>query len=253
MVKKVFKDDETEGGRLERATSIARRVKRYKLNKGRGVEDEEPEGGRLERATSIARRVKRYKLNKGRGVEHDNVIHTGGMIFHPIVYTPTAYMGHPLMGGIYGGDIWGDIGRALNPNTNGVAQAFSPGGSAQQFGEQIGQKLRDNVRPIITTGIDSGLSYATGVPMLGSLVGKAGLDDAVNRGLDKANLGFGIRGRKKQDDVMEGMGMKRPAKMVKGSAEAKAFMASLRAKRGKSKGGAIVDLPPRSRVPEGSM
>jgi hypothetical protein len=46
-----------------------------------------------------------------------------------------------------------------------------------------------------------------------------------------------------------GDGLKKP-KMVKGSPEAKAFMAAMRAKRGKkSKGGSLTAEPPRSRMP----
>ena len=61
---------EPEGGRLSRATSIARRVKRWKRGAARGLgeETEEPEGGRLSRATSIARRVKRWKRGAARGL-----------------------------------------------------------------------------------------------------------------------------------------------------------------------------------------
>ena len=127
-------------------------------------------------------------------------------VFHPaqmstpmnMVYHPNAATGihhHYHFGdngaGLYGGGMWDWI----DPNKNGVAQAFSPGGSAEQFGKEVGQKLRDNIRPIIHTGVGTAISGLTGVPMSGALAGQLGLNGAIDQGLDKANLGFGLGGR----------------------------------------------------------
>ena len=136
--------------------------------------------------------------------------------------------------------------QAFNPNTNGVAAAFAPvadphtydaivnpvvnaanvvgnkdtyapGGIAEQF-------ARNNIRRGIHAGVGTAISSLTGVPLSGALVGQMGLNSAIDQGLDKANLGFGLKHKK--------------PRMVKGSAEAKAYMASIRKKK-HGHGGAI--------------
>ena len=110
------------------------------------------------------------------------------------------------------------VAKAFDPKQNGVAKAFAPGGSAQQFGNNILQGLRNNIRPIIHTGVDSGISALTEVPLSGTVIGQLGLNSAIDKGLDKANLGFGLKPRRRFE---------------KGSQEAKEYMASLRKMRGK--------------------
>jgi hypothetical protein len=130
------------------------------------------------------------------------------------------------------------VAKAFDPKQNGVSDAFKPGGSAQQFGEKIGQTLRDNIRPIIHTGLNQGISVLTGVPGSGAVLGQAGLNNLVDKGLDKANLGFGLLPKKHR-------------RFVKGSQEAKDYMATLRrmrsGKKEKSKGKGIP--APHSRSP----
>ena len=246
------------------------------------------------------------------------------MVYHPNAASGIHHHYHfsDNGAGLYGGGMW----DWADPNKNGVAKAFSPGGSAQQFGEQIGQKLRDNIRPIIHTGVGTAISGLTGIPMSGALAGQLGLNGAIDQGLDKANLGFGLGGRlsratsiarrvkrwkrggarglglqgcgggddddvyRKEDELkrysqmtpkerkeedarikrrndfednhaksgksmdqatMGGKGVKK-GRFVKGSPEAKKFMADLRAKRG-SKGGAIPGPHSRSYFTDASM
>jgi hypothetical protein len=159
--------------------------------------------------------------------------------------------GHPSAMGIHhhhhyhlaGGDIWGDIGnafdpnkngvaKAFDPNQNGVAQAFAPNGSAEQFGKQVASQL-----------------IHRGLPIAGQLAGNA-LGDFLmpeTGGLGGFALGqAGKAGGNALGDYIgneTGYGLKKPKRLVKGSAEAKAFMASIRKK--KMKGGAIP--APRSR------
>jgi len=128
-----------------------------------------------------------------------------------------------------GEGILDDLRNAFDPNRNGVAKAFDPkqNGAAKTFGN-VGQVLRNNLRPIIHGIADSGISALTGVPLSGSVIGQLGVNKGIDKGLDKMNLGFGL---------------KRKPRFAKGSQEAKDFMASLRAKRG-SKGSGITPGPP---------
>ena len=81
-----------------------------------------------------------------------------------------------------------------DPNKNGVARAFDPKQNGVTAGaEKAVDTLRNNIRPIIHTGISSGISALTGIPLSGAVIGQLGLNNAVDRGLDKANLGFGFR------------------------------------------------------------
>lgn len=162
--------------------------------------------------------------------------------------------GHTTMiGGIHGrrpmpidmkgGDIWGDIGRAFDPKKNGVAKALDPNQNGvsnafnktftPQLGRDITSGLIHKALPAVISGVaGTATSALTGNPALGFAVGQtAGKYAGKEAGdaLGKAT-GYGLGGK-----------LKRPH-LVKGSAEAKAYMASIRKK--KMKGG---DLPPRSR------
>ena len=113
-----------------------------------------------------------------------------------------------------GGDIWGDIGNAFNPQTNGVAQAFNPqtNGVAQAvtqtFNPALGRELtsivKPWVRPVIKTGVSSGIGYMTGVPFAGTAISPL-TDMGVNKAMDEINLGVGIGGK---GSVRRGTGVK---------------------------------------------
>ena len=81
-----------------------------------------------------------------------------------------------------------------DPKKNGVAKAFDPkqNGTTQFFENDVKNALQDNIRPIIHGAVGTAISGITGVPMLGTLIGQAGLNQGINEGLDKANLGFGV-------------------------------------------------------------
>ena len=79
-----------------------------------------------------------------------------------------------------GGDIFSDIGNAFDPNKNGVAQAFSPGGPAEDFGKTIASELIHQGIPITVSTIAAAAAAAAQpgnplAPMVGSYAGqKAG-------------------------------------------------------------------------------
>ena len=104
------------------------------------------------------------------GVVHPAQMSTPmNMVYHPNAATCIHHHYHfGDSAGLYGGGMW----DWFDPNKNGVAQAFSPGGSAaKKFGKEVGQKLRDNIHPIIHTGVGTVISGLTGVPMSGALAG----------------------------------------------------------------------------------
>ena len=135
----------------------------------------------------------------------------------------------------------GAIAKEFSP-TGAIAQAFKPHGKAQEFGEQVGQTLRNNIRPIIHTGVGSAISYGLGDPtgLSGAVIGRAGLNRGIDEGLDKANLGFGLN-------------KKGARRFVKGSKEAKDYMASIRRKKSGMRGGMIPAPPSRSYITDPSL
>jgi len=179
---------------------------------------------------------------------------------HPIPIGHGLYSGGGLGMGMYapvhmiggdkgirhmGGDgIFDDIGRALDPKRNGVAKALDPKQNGvsnafnktftPQLGRDITSGLIHKALPAVISGVAGSATTAlTGNPYAGFAVGQtlgkyAGKE--AGDALGKAT-GYGL-----------GCGMKK-GRLVKGSAEAKAYMASIRKRKG-SKGG---DLPPRSR------
>jgi len=206
-------------------------------------------------------------INIGHGVPHifgkdprtysSQALHTS----HPgamdtIFHAPNmVHYNHMIGMGIFDdiGKAFSPVARAFDPNQNGVARAFDPvakaldpkktarvikrgarkvretfksGGEAERFGLNRLQNLRDNYRPLIKAGVGAAITGATGVPLSGTLAGKMGLDDQIDKGLDKANLGFGLRGG---------------GRFVKGSQEAKDYMASIRKK--KTSGGMVFCKP----------
>jgi hypothetical protein len=154
------------------------------------------------------------------GIHHHHHYHMGGMGF----FDDIGRAFDPKQNG---------VAKAFDPNQNGVAQAFAPNGSAEQFGKQVASTLIHKGLPIAGQVAGSTLGNFL-APELGGLggfalgqAGKAGgnaLGDLIGK-----ETGYGLK----------------PKRLVKGSAEAKAFMASIRKK--KMKGG---DIPaPRSRLP----
>jgi len=110
--------------------------------------------------------------------------------------------------------------RAFAP----IERTFTP-----KLGRQIGKTLIHDALPAVVSGVVGTATTAlTGNPALGLAAGQT--------------LGK-VAGKKAGDSLgkVAGMGMKRP-KLVKGSKEAKEYMASIRSKR--MKGG---EMPPRSR------
>jgi hypothetical protein len=166
-----------------------------------------------------------------------------------------------------GGDILDDIyheGRHLvgmgmwdwaDPNKNGVAKAFDPKQNGvsnafektftPQLGRDITSGLIHQALPAVVSGLAGSATTAlTGNPYAGFAVGQtlgkvAGKEagDAVGKA-----TGYGL-----------GAGM-RKGRFAKGSKEAKEFMASLRAKKGKGLyGGAIPAPPSRSVITDPTM
>lgn len=93
----------------------------------------------------------------------------------------------------------------LDPKKNGVAKAFDPkqNGVSNFFENDVKNALQENIRPIIHGAVGTAISGLTGVPLLGTLIGQAGLNEGINQGLDKANLGFGrpVKSKGKTEDA----------------------------------------------------
>ena len=85
-----------------------------------------------------------------------------------------------------GGDILGNLRKAFDPKQNGVAKTFN----------QAKSTVAPYIRPAITQGIAAGIDMMTGTP-IGSVATPA-ISRAVNSGLDRANIGVGLRGRGKR-------------------------------------------------------
>jgi len=75
-----------------------------------------------------------------------------------------------------GGDIFSDMKNAFDPNRNGVADAFRPGGPAEQLGKQVASELIHQGIPATTEAIASAIALAAqpGNPVAPVLAGYAG-------------------------------------------------------------------------------
>ena len=74
-----------------------------------------------------------------------------------------------------GGDIFSDIGNAFDPNKNGVAEAFRPGGPAEDFGKQVASELIHKGIPITVSTLAAAATAAQpGNPLSPMLAGYAG-------------------------------------------------------------------------------
>ena len=84
--------------------------------------------------------------------------------------------GRPRKMKMKGGDIFSDIGNAFDPNKNGVAEAFRPGGPAEDFGKQIASELIHQGIPITASTIAAAAAAAAqpGNPLSPMLAGYAG-------------------------------------------------------------------------------
>ena len=135
------------------------------------------------------------------------------------------------------------VAQALDPNRNGLADAFKAGGSAENFGKQVASTL-----------------IHKGLPVVGQVAGNA-LGDLLmpeTGGLGGMALGqAGKAGGNALGDLIgkeTGYGLKKPKRFVKGSKEAKEFMASIRKKRSKRiYGGNIPEPPSRSPITNPSL
>ena len=187
--------------------------------------------------------------SSGNGLYASSNMSGGAIITQNGVMYPTHtiihYYGDPMRG-IKGGDIWSDIGNALNPDKNGVAQAFQekivkpieqtivkPAEKAiqqtivkpaeQTFTPELGRKIttgliRQALPAVIKGVVSSGTTAVTGNPVLGFVAGQTAgkvAGDKAGEELAKAT----------------GYGVARKGRFVKGSKEAKDYMASLRAKK----------------------
>jgi len=141
--------------------------------------------------------------------------------------------------------------QALNPNKNGFASsvknafqkaskassvatsaiqtAFSPGGSAEQFGKRVASELIHRGVPEATAYACSALAKAA-FPAAGPVAGFVGSQAGKQLGTLIANkigdaTGYGLKGKPRK-----------AGRFVKGSEEARQYMASIRAKRGGGKG-----------------
>jgi phage shock protein PspC (stress-responsive transcriptional regulator) len=110
-----------------------------------------------------------------------------------------------------GGNFLDDLKNTFDPKKNGVAAAFAPDGAAERFGKSLARPAIKGTANIATGALLSALGNPELAPFAAPFVSMA-----IDKGLDKANLGFGVK---------------------KGSAEMKAKMAKLRAMR--SKGGEL--------------
>jgi phage shock protein PspC (stress-responsive transcriptional regulator) len=111
-----------------------------------------------------------------------------------------------------GGNFLDDLKKTFDPKQNGVAAAFAPDGAAERFGKSL---ARPAIKGVSNVALGA-LLTAAGNPEVAPFVAPFA-SMAIDKALDKANLGFGVK---------------------KGSAEAKAKMAKIRAMR-KSKGGEL--------------
>ena len=152
---------------------------------------------------------------------------------HTIIH----YYGDPMRnvkGGMAGGDIFSDMADAFNPDKNGVAQAFQEKivkpfeqtivkPAEQTFTPELGRQIttgliRQALPAVIKGVVSSGTTAVTGNPVLGFVAGQTAgkvAGDKAGEELAKAT----------------GYGVARKGRFVKGSKEAKDYMASLRAKK----------------------
>jgi len=175
---------------------------------------------------------------KGSGMGTNSGPAVGSSRTGTIPYAPTPYFSHQTMAGgsihthhhhYYHPMSGMGVFDSLDPRLNGVADAFDPRSNGVMSSVEnlvstgksaatnaIG-KLKSSVRPGIKKTVSAGIDELSGMPGTGSLVGMLGLNNAIDQGVSKLNLGLGL---------------KKPH-MVKGSAEAKEHMAKIRAMRGK--------------------
>jgi len=146
------------------------------------------------------------------------IVSPDGMVFMPSHTIIHHYGHHSRKHHLHGKGIKDDFLKAFDPNQNGVAKAFSPGGSAEQFGNKVA-----------SVAIHQGIPVASSI--LGGLAGEAAGGGPVS-GAVGSEIGNQI-GTAAADAIGKatGRGIGRKGRFVKGSKEAKKFMASLRAKR----------------------
>jgi hypothetical protein len=94
-----------------------------------------------------------------------------------------------------GGDIFSDMKNAFDPNRNGVAQAFSPGGPAEQLGKQVASELIHQGIPATTEAIAAAIAVAAQpgnpiAPIVAGYAGKKGGEYLANYVGDQT--GYGI-------------------------------------------------------------
>lgn len=176
--------------------------------------------------------------NRGNGLSYSGTMSNGAIITQNGVMYPTHtiihYYGDPVRGSMKGGDLLSDIADAFNPDRNGVAQAFQEKivkpveqtivkPAEQTFTPELGRQIttgliRQALPAVIKGVVSAGTTAATGNPLIGFVAGQTAgkvAGDKAGEELAKAT----------------GYGVARKGRFVKGSKEAKDYMASLRAKK----------------------
>ena len=163
---------------------------------------------------------------------------------------------------IKGGDIFGDIGNAFS-SQGPIARAFKP-----ENLKKVGKTVSHYALPAVGSAVGGAMGTALTENPIGGVVG-ASLGSMAGKVADEKIQGLGLKRGRKRKATMEGEGWinslldkpftarqaiqgakklpdlaksavndikgagVKPKRFVKGSEEARAFMASLRAKRGK--------------------
>ena len=175
--------------------------------------------------------------DRGNGLYASGNMSGGAIITQNGVMYPTHtiihYYGDPMRG-VKGGNIFDDIGNALNPDKNGIAQAFQEKivkpfeqtivkPAEQTFTPELGRQIttgliRQALPAVIKGVVSSGTTAVTGNPVLGFVAGQTAGK---------------VAGEKAGEELAKatGYGVGRKSRFVKGSKEAKDYMASLRAKK----------------------
>ena len=196
-----------------------------------------------------------YASGKGCGRGCCNGMCGSGMLPH------TTIIHHYGRNSMKGGDIFSDIGNAFDPNKNGVAQAFTPQAIEQAFQpitstfqpvvqavknivpdveKIVKQRIVNPARKIATKKVGKKVASALihqGIPavsgVLGSMVGNTLAPETMGvAGLLGSQVGTQL-GKMGAEELGKatGYGVGRKGRFVKGSKEAKDYMASLRAKK----------------------
>jgi hypothetical protein len=158
-----------------------------------------------------------------------------------------------------GGDVFSDMKNAFDPNQNGIAQAFSPGGPAEQLGKQVASELIHQGIPATTEAIAAAIAVAAQpgnpiAPIVAGYAGKKGGEYLANYVGDQTGYGimsdamayakqkgkhiakkaashFQKLAKQKANDMLD-QGLERGTQYIEGL--------GLKKRRGRKKGGALM-------------